>query len=187
MKSGSLNLLEPSGPHRACYGTPKYNLNVFRKGEISHHEKNTQYHIITIFYIFLPSSMNRYSMGNWGFTSGKASYFVYGITFTGGTPLRHCATSRKVAGSIPDSVIGIFHYGPGVDSASPRNKYQAYILGNKGCRCVGLTTLPPSCADCLEIWEPEPPGTLRACPGFTVTFIPPLVLTQPSTQCGDVL
>jgi hypothetical protein len=31
----------------------------------------------------------------------------------GGTPwrswLRHCATSRKVAGSIPDGVIGIFH------------------------------------------------------------------------------
>jgi hypothetical protein len=26
--------------------------------------------------------------------------------------------------------------------------------------------LPPSCADCLEIWEPEPPGTLRACPGL---------------------
>jgi len=24
--------------------------------------------------------------------------------------------------------------------------------------------LPPSCADCLEIWEPQPPGTLRACP-----------------------
>ena len=23
--------------------------------------------------------------------------------------LRHCATSRKVAGSIPDDVIGIFH------------------------------------------------------------------------------
>jgi hypothetical protein len=23
--------------------------------------------------------------------------------------LRHCATSRKVAGSIPDAVIGIFH------------------------------------------------------------------------------
>jgi hypothetical protein len=23
--------------------------------------------------------------------------------------LRHCATNRKVAGSIPDSVIGIFH------------------------------------------------------------------------------
>ena len=24
--------------------------------------------------------------------------------------LKHCATSRKVAGSIPDDVIGIFHY-----------------------------------------------------------------------------
>jgi hypothetical protein len=23
--------------------------------------------------------------------------------------------------------------------------------------------LPPSCADCLEIWEPQPAGTLRAC------------------------
>jgi hypothetical protein len=32
--------------------------------------------------------------------------------------------------------------------------------------CLGLTTLPPSCADCLEIWEPQPPGTLRACPGL---------------------
>jgi hypothetical protein len=34
------------------------------------------------------------------------------------------------------------------------------------CRCVGLTTLPPSRADCFEIWEPQPPGTLRACPGL---------------------
>jgi len=36
----------------------------------------------------------------------------------------------------------------------------------KDGRCVGLTTLPPSRADCLEIWEPKPPGTLRACPGL---------------------
>ena len=40
------------------------------------------------------------------------------------------------------------------------------FLGDKDGRCVGLTTLPPSCADCLEIWEPQPPGTLRACPGL---------------------
>ena len=46
------------------------------------------------------------------------------------------------------------------------NEYQEYFLGNKGGRCVGLTTLPPSCADCLEIWEPQPPGTLSACPGL---------------------
>jgi len=50
-------------------------------------------------------------------------------------------------------------YGAGVDSASNRNKYQEYILEGKGGRCVGLTTLPPSCADCLEIWEPQPLGS----------------------------
>jgi hypothetical protein len=36
--------------------------------------------------------------------------------------LRHCASSRKVAGSIPESVIGILiDYGPGIDSVSNRN------------------------------------------------------------------
>jgi len=57
--------------------------------------------------------------------------------------------------------------GPGLDSASNRNKYQEYFLGGKGGQCIGLTTLPPSCDDCLEIWEPQPPGTLRACPGLS--------------------
>ena len=58
---------------------------------------------------------------------------------------------------------------PGVDSASNRNECQEYFLGGgvgKGGRCVGLTSLPASCADCLEILEPQPPGTLRACPGL---------------------
>ena len=53
--------------------------------------------------------------------------------------LGHCATSQKVAGSIPDGVIEIFsltqsfrpHYGPGVDSASNRNEYQEDFLGVK--------------------------------------------------------
>jgi hypothetical protein len=40
---------------------------------------------------------------------------------------------------------------------------------------VRLTTSPPSCAECHEIWEPKPPGTLWATPGllrdsFTFTF-----------------
>jgi hypothetical protein len=30
-----------------------------------------------------------------------------------------------------------------------------------------LTALPLSCADCLKIWEPQPPGTLRACQGLS--------------------
>jgi len=50
--------------------------------------------------------------------------------------------------------------------------------GGKGNRCVGLTTLPLSCADCLEIRGPQPPGTLRDCPGlqwncfFFITSLP---------------
>ena len=84
---------------------------------------------------------------------------------------RHCATSRKVAGSIPDSIIGIFRWpnpssctinDPGVDSAFNRTEYQVYFLGGKGSRCVGLTTLPPSCADFLEICGPQTHGDLEA-------------------------
>ena len=55
---------------------------------------------------------------------------------------------------------------PGVDSASNRIEYQEYFLAGKGGRCLGLITLQPSCADYLEIWEPQPPGTLRTCPGL---------------------
>jgi hypothetical protein len=39
------------------------------------------------------------------------------------------------------------------------------ISWGKGGRCVALTTLPSSRADFLEIWYPDPSGTLRACPG----------------------
>ena len=59
------------------------------------------------------------------------------------------------------AVIGIFRFfippgssiGLELDSASNRNDYEIYLSGDKGGRCVGLTTLPPSCADCLEIPE----------------------------------
>jgi hypothetical protein len=61
---------------------------------------------------------------------------------------------------------GRWHCDPGVDSASNRNEYQEYFLEGKGGRYVELTTLPPSCPDCLEIWGPHPSGTLRACPGL---------------------
>jgi hypothetical protein len=39
--------------------------------------------------------------------------------------------------------------------------------GEKGGRCLRLT-LQPSFADCLEIWGPQPAGTLRACPGIAL-------------------
>jgi len=53
-----------------------------------------------------------------------------------------------------------------VDSASSRNEYQEYFLGGKGDRCGWLTTLPTSCTECLEIWEPRPSGTFRDSPGL---------------------
>jgi hypothetical protein len=47
---------------------------------------------------------------------------------------------------------------PRVEPAFNRNEYQDYLLGGKGGRCLGLlTTLPPSCTNCLEIL-----GALRA-------------------------
>jgi hypothetical protein len=55
---------------------------------------------------------------------------------------------------------------PWVDSASNRNEYLEYFLESKGGRCLGLTTLPPSCADCLEIWEPQTPGNIGDCQGL---------------------
>ena len=74
--------------------------------------------------------------------------------------------NAPVAGSIPDGVIENFHWHnpsgrtmalrstPPLTEMSTRNT----SWGSKGGRCVGLTTLPPSCADCLEIWKPQPPG-----------------------------
>jgi hypothetical protein len=75
--------------------------------------------------------------------------------------LRHHAASWVVAGSIKYAVIGIFHcpntfllhYGSEADSASKTNEYYGYRLGGKCVRCLGLTTLSPSCADCPEILE----------------------------------
>jgi len=37
---------------------------------------------------------------------------------------------------------------------------------------MGLTTLPTSCADCLEIWDPQPLGILRACRGLNRIALP---------------
>jgi len=47
-------------------------------------------------------------------------------------------------------------------------------LGGKGCRCLGLTSLPPSCADCFEIlgvsttWNPQ--GMSRFVMGLLYEF-----------------
>jgi hypothetical protein len=61
-----------------------------------------------------------------------------------------CATSQKVAGSIPVGVIGIFPcLTPSGRPIFP-GSIQPFLLG-KGGRCVGLTTLLLPCAHCIEI------------------------------------
>ena len=94
------------------------------------------------------------------------------LLFRGTRWLRHCATSRKVAGSIPDDIIGIFHwYNPSgrttsMSSTQPLTEMSTgniSMIGKHG-RYTRLTTLPPSYTDCHEIWELQPPGTLRASP-----------------------
>jgi hypothetical protein len=62
--------------------------------------------------------------------------------------LRHCATSRKVVSSIRDGIMGIFIYI--ILSAALWHWSRLNLQGTRD-RLVQLTTLPASCADCLEI------------------------------------
>ena len=90
--------------------------------------------------------------------------------------LRHCVTSRKEAGSITDYITGIFHWhNPSgrtmaLWSTQPLREMSTrnISLVGKGDRCVELTTLPPSYTDCVEIYDPQPPRTLRVCPHWTM-------------------
>jgi hypothetical protein len=75
----------------------------------------------------------------------------------------------------------------GVDSASNRNEYQKSFLGGKDGRCAGLTTLPPSCADCLEILEPQPPGLPRAGSGIAFQAPTPCLFAEILDSYGDEL
>ena len=57
-------------------------------------------------------------------------------------------------GSIPDGVIEIFYCLNPSDRFLALGSSQPLVEiseGGKGGQCVGLTTLSPSCADCLEI------------------------------------
>ena len=96
---------------------------------------------------------------------------IFAVCFPEIPTYLHCATRRKVAGSIPDGVVGKFsltwsfrlHMAPAFDSSPNRNEYQSFLLGDKGGGCVGLTTFSHQCANCLEIWEPHPLAILWVC------------------------
>jgi hypothetical protein len=88
--------------------------------------------------------------------------------------LRHCATNRKVAGSIPDCDNGFFHWhnpsgstmALGSTQTLTENKLPEIFPGGKDGRCVVLINLPTSCSNSLKIWESQTPATLRACQGL---------------------
>ena len=88
--------------------------------------------------------------------------------------LSHCTTGRKLAGSIPYDVTGIFrrHIFSGRTMALGSSQSLSEMStrniswGGKVGRCVGLATSPPSCACCHEKWKPQPPGILKDCPRF---------------------
>jgi hypothetical protein len=95
--------------------------------------------------------------------------------------LMHCATSRKVAGSIPDGVIGICHwhiffrphYGFGVDSVSNRNEYQEYFLRVKAAGAWGWQPYHFQVTVVLKSGSLnflEPLGPVEACNGIAFIY-----------------
>ena len=114
----------------------------------------------------------------WGKTLLHGVIYLNTTNPFGAVGLRHCDTSRKVAGSIPEGVIGIFRWHNPTgrtesDSASNRNEYLEYFLDGKDSRGVRLTTLPPSCliafkSGNLKILETL--GSVQACNGTALAF-----------------
>ena len=92
--------------------------------------------------------------------------------------LRHCATSRKVASSIPHGFFGIFHWhNPSgrtiaLGSTQPLTEMSTRnISWGKGGRFTGLTTLPHSCAIVLKsrsLILLEPSGPFQTCNGIAL-------------------
>ena len=76
-------------------------------------------------------------------------------------------------GLILDGITGIFHWNNpsrhtmSLGSSQPLTEMSTRLFPwGKGGWCIGLTPLAPSCTDCLEMWEPQPPGTLGASAGL---------------------
>jgi len=94
------------------------------------------------------------------------------------------ATNRKVAGSNPAGVIGIFHrHNPSnrtmvLGSMQPLTEMSTRnISWGKGGRCLRLTTLPPSFAVVKSgnVNFLETSGSLQACKGTVLPLPLPLV------------
>jgi ribosomal protein S14 len=111
-----------------------------------------------------------------------------GTSLQGGTRwrgwLRHCATSPKVAGSIPDAVVGIFH------RRNPSGRNMALVstqpLTGITTRCISCGQRQPVRRDVnfasLMCRLSLPPGALRAWPGLYkgIALPPSLFMNSPN-------
>ena len=110
--------------------------------------------------------------------------------------LRHCATSRKVAGSIPNGFIGNFHWhnlsgrtmGPGIDSASNINEYQEYFLLLKAAGALGWQPYNlhvPIILKSGKLNLLEASGPAQPCTGIALPFTrgADKSLARPTSRC----
>ena len=73
------------------------------------------------------------------------------------TRLRHCATSRKFAGSIPDDVIGIFHWhGLSCRAMALGSTQPLTDVFPGGGRCLGLSLTTFMCRLSSGLWALTP-------------------------------
>ena len=101
--------------------------------------------------------------------------------------LTYCATNRKVTGSMPVGVIGIFHWHKILPITlwpwGQLSLWQKWVLGefsgSKGGRCIRLTALLLSCAVMksgnLNFLAPS--GQLQACNGTDLPLHPSTSIT----------
>jgi hypothetical protein len=68
---------------------------------------------------------------------------------------------------------GIVGWGTALQAKRSRVRFPSLSFLSRFSRGVGLTTLALSCTDCLKIWDPQTPGTIRACPGIALLFFYP--------------
>ena len=79
---------------------------------------------------------------------------------------------RYKLGSIPGVTIWIFHWcNPSgrtiaLGSTQPLTEISTKNIPGGKRRPAHRADNLDTCADCFEIWEPQPPRTLRACPGL---------------------
>ena len=118
-----------------------------------------------------------------------ASTYMHSTSHARGTRwriwLRHCATSRKIAGSIPDCVIVIFHWHNPSGRTMALRLTQPLTEMNTRNISLGLK------ADCLEIWGASnswnPQGLSRPVIGWLYLYFASHVTKNQSRDLTHIL